>query len=86
MTFSENACLNEKHASSFHSAISVLENCNFPHTSYVSVSNAYVTNILFPVTIFTSDQSFAVGVQIILGFGEETDAHADAILASLFSQ
>ncbi len=52
-----------------------MENCHFPHTIYVSVSNAFVTNILFPVTIITSDQSFAVGVQIILGFSEETDAH-----------
>ncbi len=34
--------------------ISVLENCNFSHTSHVSVSNAYLTNILFPVTIITS--------------------------------
>ena len=60
-----------------------MENCDFPHTSYVSVSNAYVTNILFPVTITISDQSFGVGVQLILGFSEETDGH---ILASLFSE
>ncbi len=53
----------------------VLENCNVPHTSYVSVSNAYLTNILFPVTIITSCQNFAVGVQIILGISEETNAH-----------
>ncbi len=52
-----------------------MDNCDLPPTSYVSVSNAYVTNILIPVTIIASDQSFAVCVQIILGFSEETDAH-----------
>ena len=51
---------------------SVMEKCYFPHTSYVSVSNAHLTNILFPVTIITSGQNFAVGVHIILGFSEET--------------
>ncbi len=53
----------------------VLENCNFSHTSYVSVSIAYLTNILFPVTIITSGQNFVVGVQIILGISKETNAH-----------
>ncbi len=52
-----------------------MENCDLPHTSYVSVSNAYLTNILFPVTIITSGQNFVVGVQIFLGFSEETNAH-----------
>ncbi len=43
---------------------SVLKNCNFPHTSYLSVSNAYLTNIQFPVTISTSGQNSAVGIQV----------------------
>ncbi len=59
----------------FRQLITVMENCDVPHTIYVSVSKTFVTNILFPGTIITSDQSFAVGVQIILGFSEETDAH-----------
>ncbi len=56
-----------------HNHFTVMEKCYFPHTSYVSVSNAYLTNILFPVTIITSGQFFAVGVHIILGFSEETN-------------
>ncbi len=51
----------------------VMENWDFSHNSYVSVTNAYLTNTLFPVTIITSGQKFAVGVQLILGFSEETN-------------
>ncbi len=50
----------------------VMEICDFPHTSYVSISNAFVTNTLFPLSIITSNQTFEVVVQIILGFSEES--------------
>ncbi len=53
----------------------VMEICDFPHTSYVSISNAFVTNTIFPLSIITSNQTFEVVVQIILGFSEESKAH-----------
>ena len=59
----------------YNKLYSIMEKFYFPHTSYVSVSNASLTNILFPVTIITSGQFFAVGVHIILGFSEETNAN-----------
>ncbi len=82
MVYSDMRLLTE----AFVTLYTVLENCNFPHTSYVSVSDAYLTNILFPVTIITSGQNFDVGVQIVLGISEKYYDNADAILASLFSQ
>ena len=35
---------------------SVIENC-FPHTTYVFVSNAFATYILFPVTIIENSNA-----------------------------